>query len=194
MDKTKELIKNSISFIFLVKDDDREKIEHTLNYIFSNKKIGKLIGFGTTKFVYEYTENFVFKIIILDLNNMSRFLSEPLVMLEEKYTNKPINIIVYVSKKLVKNDCNFFTIHDIDIGDNVIITWYEEKAKYAELRNFPDELKLIGKKFIKETTPYFKKKGFTDLGEVNIGWFDTFPNIRWYDIQPKETTKVKCIK
>ena len=193
-DKTKDLVYKSLYHAFMIKPKDKNKVASALDLIFSNDDIKNFIAQGTTKFVYKYKDGFVFKVVLSTLDSLQRFIKEPLFMLQGMYTNKPQNIIIYADKPRIVNECPHVNIYDIDIGDAAIITWYEEEARVTGLKNFPIDARSHGVEFIEETTPILEALGFTDLGNTNVGFFKTFPHIRWIDVQPLEDTKADCLR
>lgn len=186
------IVSKSIIYNFLIPAEDKEKVKHTLDLILKDDNIGTFLNQGTTKFVYEYKTGFVFKIVICRLSDVQRFTSEPMIMLQSSYTNKPFNIVLYAPKNKIQNECPFINVYDTAFKNSAIFTWIEERAEFDGLRNFPITLREQGEKFIKETSPILEAKGFTDLGVQNIGFFSGFPHIRWIDVQPEEGTIVEC--
>jgi hypothetical protein len=87
-------------------------------------------------------------------NSVNRFLMEPLSMIKyTQFCNTPSDIIVYINSKYKKIDgCPINVIINDDIGDSILITWWEPKAEYAGFNTFPEEHKNEQlKKFIEKS-------------------------------------------
>ena len=191
-----EIKMTSLVYVFVLKD--KQKIDEVAIDIFLKNHIDKKIASGNSKLVYSIRNDNkdVFKLVMCEYKSLARFISEPLFMLECKYSNKPRDINVYLKTSEKKYDCGphiHFNYID-NIGDNVIMTWREEKALYTGLTNFPPVVQEMGKKFIEETTEYLTGEGYVDLGYVNVGWFKYEPHIRWFDLQPSTYTEQNCIR
>lgn len=192
--RTIEFIKTNIYYNFIIPAEDKDKVKSTLDRIFqTNSNIMDFISKGTTKSVYQYNANHVFKIVLCDITGLNRMIREPLHMMKLSYTNKPINVVIYTNKNIVHNTCPMINTSHVDFNNSALITWYEEKAEYTDVTKFPEEIKPLGIKFSKDTTPLLTELGFVDLGNVNIGFFSTFPHLRWIDIQPRIDTTEACM-
>ena len=107
---------------------------------------------------------------------------EPEHMLQSPLCNTPTNIQIWGEPNSKQTD---FKFHETtQIAPFHIIVWEEEKAMIADKSSFPPNLKMDAQKFKDEATPILKTEGFTDLGDVNIGYFSSPPHFRFYDIQP----------
>ena len=186
--KVTQLTSGNVMYYFAINKDDRPAVTETLQEIFLDSNIKNYIARGNLKTVYQYGETEVFKIILTTKDRLSWMLREPVFMLTSRYTNKPRDITIYVNRW--STGCPV-TIRDAKLGDAAIITWREEKALYTDLDNFPPKFAEAGAVFIQDTEPVLQAAGFTDLGNVNIGYFNTIPHIRWIDVQP-ETEEGLC--
>ena len=171
-------------------------IDHMNNLILiilkENHVISK-IGQGTTKIVYGTNQtDKVFKFVILRAGDIKRYLSEPMYMLEKIYVNRSENIKLYINQDIVDNNCDQVELINTRFKKIAILTWYEDKAKYTDLSKFNREYREEGLLFKNHTKHLLETQGFTDLGDVNIGYFDNEPHFRWIDIQPSHGKYVDC--
>lgn len=166
--------------------------KYSAEEIYSDERKLCFIGFGNTKRVFSINPHKCLKILLCNIESCHRFIKEPIYMLNNTdICNKPSNIKIYCSSKIIL-DMESIVEHIIDesYDDKVIITWIEELAEQTGVTNFSklttdSEKKVIeGRNFIKETKDRLTKNKFTDLGEVNIGYFTNRPHYRWIDIQP----------
>ena len=198
-DELLEKITNTISFYFLADPLTREPLKDLIKNILDTNKINTYINTGTTKVVFESVNrpNEVFKILITNKNLVNRYLMEPLSMITYKeFCNTPRDIMIYINSKYKKLDsCLLNVITNDNIGDSVIITWWEPKAVYAGFNKFPEEYKNEKLQyFIEKSTKELENKGFNDLGTINIGLFREGDSLifKWFDIQPTPESKYEC--
>ena len=193
-------VTNTMSFYFLADPSTRESLKDLIGNILDSNKITTYLSTGTTKVVFESVNrpNEVFKIVINNKNLVNRLIMEPLSMIEYKqYCVTPRDITIYINSKYKKIDsCPINVIINDNIGDSIIITWWEPKAEYAGFKTFPEEHKNEQlQHFIEKSTKELESKGFNDLGTVNIGLFREGDSLifKWFDIQPTQGIKYNCI-
>ena len=177
----KHLTDGSVMYYLVIDRNDRPAVDQTLQEIFLDDNIAEYIARGNSKIVYQYGQKEVFKIILTTKDRLSWMLREPLFMSTSPYTNRAHDITVYADGWVAR--CPV-TVHDAPLGGAAIITWREERALYTDSDKFPPELMSAGVTYIEKTKPILESMGFTDLGNVNIGYFATKPHIRWIDVQP----------
>jgi hypothetical protein len=88
--------------------EERENLQKLLNYISIKNNITKLIATGTTKQVFEYNNNFVFKVVITTVDRINNAIKEPIMMkINSKICNKPKKITLYITQKLLNVPTKF---------------------------------------------------------------------------------------
>ena len=198
MDKLQHLKLYNMLYHTSVPNKTREitnNLDILLTHIFSDNTphITNFLKSGTTKFVYDTENNFkIFKIIVLNRFNLTRFIKEPLFMIEHHdICNAPQKLEIYGNIHM--DSTEQFRIHNIDnIGDYCLMTWYENKARTTgdEIKD-DKNLNIKLQEFKKLSIPILRSQNFTDLGDNNIGLFYDGKNyyFRWIDIQPELETK-----
>jgi hypothetical protein len=193
MDKLQHFKRYNMLYHVSVPNKTREitnNLDMLLTHIFSENtpRITRFLKSGTTKFVYDTENSFkIFKIIVFNKNKLSRFIKEPLFMMEHPdICNVPQQLEIYGNIHM--DSTEHFRIHNIDnIGDYCLMTWYENKARTTgdELKD-DKNLNTKLQEFKQNSIPYLTSQNFTDLGDNNIGLFYDGKNyyFRWIDIQP----------
>ena len=195
--KNLDIIKRSVGYAFFGNKTDRPTLDILLTSILEDNQIDTFLSSGTTKLVFLIKDNpnLIFKIIILNYSMIQRFICEPIFMLTSPYCNSPININLYINIDKILFNCDNININNTtSIGDYIIITWFEEKALISELSNMKDQMFIDGTQFKIDTTAELTSHHITDLGDVNIGFFESEPHFRWFDAQPDISSHVDCLK
>lgn len=178
--------RNSALFVFNKSHKTYGKtVLQIINAELDRRRVTQFVATGTTKVVFETANGDITKVVVCDADMMERLMREPKELIERRYCNTPRDLLLFSSDSI-----HGFPGETIlkDIGTYCVMVWNEDKAQYTRLKNFPPTDATAAAAWYDKTKEALKTDGFMDLGEINVGYFESSPHFRWFDIQPAPLT------
>lgn len=173
--------KRSVIFNFSVsRTTYGEKLLSLIENELIKRSVTSFVDSGTTKIVYENKDGHIIKVVVLDENLLDRMIREPIEMMKNADCNTPRDILLIGGDRIFES----VQLQEEEIGTYRVLLWTEDKAHITDLQTFPGHVRQEAQSWFQNTKLPLIKKGFTDLGPVNVGYFQTVPYFRWIDIQP----------